>query len=75
MVLSIPGGVLAVLDVADRIAKRRRAKALIEAAGRVRRERRVEIMAVTADGLKVLAELDADSLLALVDREGEARRH
>lgn len=72
LLLSIPGAVLAVVDLTDRIAKRRRAKALIEAAGRMRSERRVEIVALTPDGPKALAELDADGLLALVERKGEA---
>jgi len=40
LALSIPAAVLAVLDLADRIAKRRRAKKLIEAAGRIRIEGR-----------------------------------
>jgi hypothetical protein len=69
LVLSIPGTVLAALDLADRIAKRRRAKSLIETAGRIRIERRVDLLTVTVDGARPLADLDADALLELVERK------
>ena len=68
LVLSIPAAVLAALDLADRIAKRRRAKTLIETAGRIRIERRVEVLTITADGVMPLADLDPDTLLDLVER-------
>lgn len=68
LVVSIQAAVLAALDLADRIAKRRRAKTLIETAGRIRIERRVEILTITADGAKPLADLDPDALLELVER-------
>ena len=68
LVVSIPSAVLAVLDLADRIKKRRRAKALIKTAGRIRIERRVEVLTVTADGPRPLADLDPDALLSLVER-------
>jgi len=68
LALSIPAAVLAVLDLADRIAKRRRAKKLIEAAGRIRIERRVEVLTITADRATPLADLDPDTLLDLVEK-------
>jgi hypothetical protein len=68
LVLSIPAAALAALDVADRIAKRRRARTLIETAGRIRIERRVEVLTITADGPRPLADLDADALLEFVER-------
>jgi hypothetical protein len=68
LVLSIPAAVLAALDVADRIAKRRQAKKLIETAGRIRVERRVEVLIITADGAKPLADLEPDTLLDLTER-------
>jgi hypothetical protein len=68
LVLSIPAAALAALDVADRIAKRRRARTLIETAGRIRIERRVEVLTLTADGPRPLADLDTDALLELVER-------
>jgi H+/gluconate symporter-like permease len=69
LVVSIPAAVLAALDLADRIAKRRRAKALIETAGRIRIERRVEVWTVTADGTRSVADLDPDALLALIEKD------
>ena len=70
LVLSIPGAVLAVMDLADRIRKRRRATALVEAATRLRVERRVETYAVTLEGPKPLADMTADALLELVGKGG-----
>ncbi|WP_295391924.1 hypothetical protein [uncultured Thiodictyon sp.] len=69
LILAIPGAVLTVLDIADRIAKRRRAKALVEAAARIRIEHRVEVLTVTLDGNRPLADLDPDALLELVGRD------
>lgn len=69
LALSIPATVLAVLGLADRIAKRRRAKKLIEAAGRIRIERRVEVLTITAEGNRALADLDPDALLELVEKD------
>jgi hypothetical protein len=57
------------LDVADRIAKRRRATTLIETAARIRIERRVEVLTITAEGARPLADLAPDALLELVRRE------
>ena len=47
LILSIPGVVLAAMDLADRIAKRRRAKALIDTAERLRVERKVETFVIS----------------------------
>lgn len=69
LVMSIPGAVLAALDLADRIAKRRRAKKLIETANRIRIERHVEVLTLTADGPKSLADLEPDALLDLAGQD------
>jgi ABC-type sulfate transport system permease component len=69
VVVSIPIAVLAVLDVMHRIAKRRRAKELVAAAGRLRVERRVEVLAVTPEGSVALADMDPDALLELIAQE------
>lgn len=74
LALSIPGAILAALDLADRIGKRRKATALIETAARVRIERRVEVLTITAEGTKPLAELDADTLLELVEGDEQGRQ-
>ena len=68
LVLSIPGAAPAALDVVDRIAKRQRAKSLIETAGRIRIERRGEVLTITTEGPRPLADLDPDGLLELVER-------
>jgi hypothetical protein len=68
LVLSIPSAVLAVMDLADRITKRRRAKALIETATRLRVERKVETYVVTAEGPQPLGDMVPDALLELVSR-------
>ncbi|WP_295454296.1 hypothetical protein [uncultured Thiodictyon sp.] len=69
LMLAIPSAVLAASDIADRIAKRRRAKALVEAAARIRIEHRVEVLTVTLDGTRALADLDPYALLELVGRD------
>ena len=69
LILSIPAAVLTALDLADRIAKRRRAKTLIETAVRIRIERRVEVLTITSDGARPLADLDPDTLLDLVEED------
>jgi hypothetical protein len=74
LVLSIPSAVLAALDVADRFAKRRRAKALIEAAEHLYIDRRTDVMVVTADGPIPLTALEPDALLALVSQEDQATK-
>jgi hypothetical protein len=58
---------LTALDLADRIAKRRRAKTLIETAERIRIERCVEVLTITAEGARPLADLNPDALLDLVE--------
>ncbi|MBK1648465.1 hypothetical protein [Rhabdochromatium marinum] len=69
LVVSIPGAVLAVRDMAERIAKRRRAKDLIATAGRLRIERRVEILTVTLEGPRALADMDPDAVLDLIEQQ------
>ncbi len=75
LVVAIPGAILAVQDLAERILKRRRAGALIEVAGRLRCERRVEITIVTLQGSKELADLNPDALLELVVESESKKDH
>jgi hypothetical protein len=69
LLVSIPGAILATMDVVDRLTKRRRAKTLIDTAKRIRTERGVEIMALTPTGTRLLTDLDPDTLLALPNAE------
>lgn len=74
LALSIPGAALAVWDLAERIRKRSRAKALIEAANRLRSEQCIEVLAVSVEGTTPLADLDPDAVLELVNApEGETK--
>ena len=70
LILSIPGAVLAAMDLADRIAKRRRAKALIDTAERLRVEKKVETYVVTGEGPRPLRDLSPDALLELAGDGG-----
>lgn len=72
LILSIPGAVLTAMDLTDRIAKRRRAKALIEAAARLHLEKKVEISVLTIEGTNSLAGFSADALLELAGGDGSA---
>ena len=76
LIVSIPGAVLAVWDMVDRIRKKRpRAQAVVETARRLRVERRVEITLLAADRTQyTVADLDADRLLDLVAAIGPAAR-
>jgi len=69
LLVSIPGAVLATMDVVDRLTKRRRATTLIDTAKRIRTERGVEVMALTSTGHQCLTDLDPDTLLALANAE------
>ncbi|QQO57979.1 MAG: hypothetical protein N838_30495 [Thiohalocapsa sp. PB-PSB1] len=77
LALSIPGAVFAAMGIADRLGKRSKAQALIATAGRLRIERRVEVLTISVDGEIPLADLDPDHLLALAaggqaaDKEAE----
>jgi hypothetical protein len=72
--VSIPAAALAVWDLAERIRKRSRAKALVEAATRLRAERGIEVFAATAQGQKLLADLDPDAILDLVNSSEDATK-
>lgn len=72
LILSIPGAVLTTMDLTDRIAKRRRAKALIETAARLHLEKKVEISVLTTEGANSLAGFSADALLELAGGDGSA---
>ena len=67
LIVSIPGAVLAVWDLADRISKRRKAHQVVETARRLRAERQVETWLLATDATpRSVADLDADGLLDLV---------
>jgi hypothetical protein len=65
LILAIPSAALATWDLADRIRKRKRAQRLLDAARRLRIEKRVETYVVTLEGPKGLDEVSADELLEL----------
>lgn len=67
LVVSVPAAVLAVWDIVDRIAKRRKAQAVVDAAKRLQAEQRVQTYVLAPDGTpRSLAMLDADALLDIV---------
>lgn len=67
LVFAIPSAVLAVMDIADRIEKRRRAMRLIEEGQRLREDKEVEAFVLMPDGSpKRLEDLTSDQLLDLV---------
>ncbi len=65
VLLAIPPALLAALDLGERIHKRRRAAALAETAARLRIEQRAEVTIVTLEGIRNLADLSPDQILAL----------
>lgn len=66
LVLSIPGAILAVLDLADRIAKRHKAQRVLDTAKRIGVELNVETRVTGPDGrTHAVASLTADALLDL----------
>jgi hypothetical protein len=67
LIISIPSAVLAVMDIADRLKKRSRAKAIIDSAKQARVEQQVDVYLLTADQTsQPVADLDPDRLLNLV---------
>ena len=69
--LSIPSAALAVLDLADRMRKRQRAKQLIEKAGELRASRDVGVYVVTGQGAIPLETMHPDKLLELATSSDE----
>jgi len=71
LIVAIPPGVLAVLQLGDRIAdrleKRRRAKQLLERARQIRTTRKVEFHVVGKDGSRQLLTLTEDEVLDLAE--------
>ncbi len=65
IVLALPPYVLACMDIADRIKKRKSAEALRQTAERLHIELRVEVHIVTGDGPKRLQDLSADQILEI----------
>jgi hypothetical protein len=67
LILSIPSAVLAVIDIADRLKKRRKAQAVIDAAKQAKAEQQVDIYLLTLDQTpEPVADLTPDRLLDLV---------
>jgi hypothetical protein len=67
LILSIPSAVLAVMDIADRLNKRRKAQAVIDAAKQAKAEQQVDIYLLTAEQTsQPIADLIPDQLLDLV---------
>ena len=67
LILSIPTAVLAVIDIVDRLKKRRKAQAVIDAAKRAKAEQQVDIYLLTLDQTpQPVADLTPDRLLDLV---------
>ena len=67
LIVSIPAALLAVADLVDRIRARRKAVEVIEVAGKLTVEHRVEIHVVTEEGSRPLAGLTPDQLLDLAN--------
>jgi hypothetical protein len=63
LIVSVPSAILAVVDLADRIEKRRRAQKLIDAAKRLRTENSVTVLVLDAATPKPLADLTPDDML------------
>jgi len=67
LILSIPTAVLAVIDIVDRLKKRRKAQAVIDAAKQAKAEQQVDIYLLTLDQTpQPVADLTPDRLLDLV---------
>jgi hypothetical protein len=73
LILVIPSAILAVIDITDRIRKRRKAQSLIDAAKKVKDESDVQTLIVLIDGsTRALDQLTADGLLELGDQLNKA---
>lgn len=68
LMLSIPSVLLTVLNLADRIGKRKKAQALVETAQRLQIELKVQVVLVTPEGERPLETLTADQLLELASQ-------
>jgi hypothetical protein len=67
LILSIPAAVLAVIDIVDRLKKRRTAQAVIDAAKQARTEQQVDIYLLALDQTpQPVADLTPDRLLDFV---------
>ena len=69
--LSIPSAALAVLDLADRMKKRQRAKELIEKAEEIRASGDTRVYVVTTKGTMPLEDMHSDELLELAAASDE----
>jgi hypothetical protein len=64
VILAIPGAVLAVIDLVDRIRKRKQAQALIDVANRISSETGVQVSLIMPEGAtRGLDDLTADEVL------------
>jgi hypothetical protein len=74
VILAIPGAILAVMDLVDRIRKRKKAQALIDAAQRVSNETNVQVNIVLPQGtIRRLDQITADELLDVAVKQTAAR--
>jgi hypothetical protein len=72
VILAIPGAVLSALDIVDHVRKRKKVTKLVDAAGRLRHEKRVSIFLVTPDGAKrSLDQLSADAVMEIAGALGQ----
>jgi hypothetical protein len=71
LILAIPGAILAVLSLADRIRKRRDAQTLLDQVKRIEVTHRVRVYVISEQGSKSLDQMNADQLLDLVDQSDE----
>jgi hypothetical protein len=68
LIVSIPSAVLAVMDLADRIEKRSRARKLIEEAKRLHAEQEVVVFVMDREAARPLDTLEPDELLDVAER-------
>jgi hypothetical protein len=69
VILSIPGAVLAAMDLVDRIRKRKKAQTLIDAAKLVSNDTKAQISIVTLEGTtRRLDQLTADDMLDVAEK-------
>jgi hypothetical protein len=68
VILSIPGAVLAAIDLVDRIRKRKKAQALIDTARAVSADTAVHIIVTLEEVPRQLDQLTADELLDAVEK-------
>lgn len=68
LIVSIPAFVLAVMDLKDRIEKRRRAQKLIDSAKRIQAEQKVEIRLLVENVASPLDKITPDLLIEIANK-------